>query len=502
MLSGSVPYVDVFTPDAPMMLLLSLAPAKVAQMFDLSGYNLARCALVYEWIVANALLALSAVLLLSRSRLRDSLSCQMFLITLGFLNVAATYQFAETEHYLMLGFIPYAIARWLEYSGRRLRAWESIICGITGGIAATLDPLFAAALLIWEFALLLQFMRLSVKPLGVLSFSIITFVGIHLGLNACAPKMMQGYVSNILPIINWDRISFDVRLYGSFATPDARPTLYLLILATIFALGLRTKSSLTTPLTVLGWGAFGFFVIECKGFLHNALPMFWVSALTLSIIATALLADLARYFRKAEKRHRRLPGIEVLSRWKPALGAGFILLACTLSALLIQERQMVVAKNAWKDLRGFEFTDIPDIAELIATKTAKGDSVIVFNNGAAPMYPAITLQERKPGSRILWGFHLPVLERSQYVRSVDIKERERLEQFYDKIFREDLQKNRPQLVTIQDGAPYDELKRMGTMQVLDEHYAISGETNYFSANDPPKEFANCGFVSKVFLFAI
>lgn len=501
MLTGHTAYVDVFTPDAPMMLIVSLAPAKLAQVFNLTGYSLARCALVFEWLLATAMLALSASLILRRSRLQDSLSLQIFLLTLGFLNVAATYQFAEPEHYFMLTFIPFAIARWLEYSGRSLRPWECIICGIAGGIAATLDPLFATALFVWEVALLLQFTRLSVKVAGVLPLSVITYIALQIGLNTFAAQMMHGYISNVLPIINWDRISFDIRMYGFFSTPDARPSLYLLILSTILALALRYRNSLMTPLTVLGWTAFAFFVTECKGYLHNALPIFWTSSLTISLVLITLLSDLHRAIRRAQKRYRRSQTLEFAGRLKPAMLAAFVLTTCTLSTLLVQEKQMVVAKNASRDLRGFELTDIPDIAELIAEKTQKGDSVLVFDNGPAPAFPAITLQERKPGSRILWGFHIPVLERSQWVPGVNGKERERLEKFYDDILRDDLKENPPQLITIQDGATYDELKRMGTMKLIEDHYAFMGESNYFSANDPPKEFANYSYVSKVFLFA-
>lgn len=448
------------------------------------------------------MLALSASLILSRSRLRDSLTCQAFLLTLGFLNVAATYQFAEPEHYLMLGFMPFAIARWLEYSGRTLRLRETISCGIAGGIAATLDPLFATALALWEVALLLQFMRLSVKLAGVFPLAALTYIAIQTGLNTLAPAMMHGYVSNVLPIVSWDRMSFDIRMYGYFSTADARPSLYLLIIATIFALGLKDRNSLTTPLAVMGWAAFAFFVTECKGYLHNALPIFWTSALALSMVLIALFGDWHRACRRAIKRRARSPLCLIFGRVKPAMLATSVFTVCTLSTLLVQQNQMVTATNASRDLRGFGFTDIPDIADLITEKTQRGDSVIVFDNGPAPAFPAITLQERKPGSRILWGFHIPVLERSQWVPGVDSKERERLERFYDEILRQDLKESPAQLITIQDGETYDQLKRMGTMKLIEEHYLNAGEANYFSANDPPKEFANCSYVSKVFLFVI
>jgi hypothetical protein len=498
MLSGKIPYIDFFVLDAPWILLIQLAPAKVAQLLHLTGYNLARCTLVFEWIVSVASLTLTSMLILRRPHLRDSLTCRSLLLTFAFLNIAATYQFGQTEHYLMLGFVPYAIARWLEYAGRRLRPWENISCGITGGAAAILDPLFGAAFIAWELFLMAQFMRLAVKPFGVMPTAILTATLMTVLLWLAQPAMMHNYADFILPLQNADRLIFDMRLYGYVSVPDMRPAIYLLIVATVLVQAIPRRSSLTAPLLVLGWIGLAYFVTECKGYSFQILPTFWVTAFALSIMLTSMLSDLYRAIRKNGLTTR----FKISAGLRPAWLVIALIAASTVCALYVQNREMNLADTASQRLRGFEFTDIPDISDEIKVRTVEGDGVLVMNNCTAPAYPTITLQNRKPGSRLMWGFPFPILERMRFDMRVNQTERERLEKFYYSILKEDLSNNPPALITVQDGTTEEGLRRMEIMKLIDAHYTVETEANFFSDNLAPKEYSDCSYVSRVFVLAL
>lgn len=531
--SGATPYVDFFVLDAPFSLFLNTLPVRLAHalhFFD--GYSLAGCSLIFNWLLSAASIALTASLFLRQKHLRDSLTCHAFLLTYALLNFTAIYQFGQNEHLLMLGFIPYAVARWLEFSGKTLSLLERLLCGIAGGATAMLDPFFPAIYALWEVSLMAQFMRLSVKPFGVLTVAVLTALGIFSWDSIVNHAMMDSYRENILPLLLADRSSFDMRLYGFFSVPDTRPSIYALLLATVLVFGLPKRSSLMPPLAVTGWLGFCYYVAECKAFSYQAIPMFWTAALILSIAATALFEDVSRAFRRRQQNavyaESEVNAINEASAAKPANAetenaanavitintanakgwttakavTPTILLCAAIgisfcASLYLQNKQAIAARTAHERLRGFEYTDIPDVTDSISTFSQKSDRVLVLNNGTAPAYPALLFQDKQPGSRILWGFHLPILARWEQIPTQNQATRQRLEQFYDQILKEDLAERPPALIVVQDGVTQEQLQKLGTMKYIDDNYAFQSEANYFTNNEAPKEFANCNYVSKV-----
>ncbi len=486
MVQGKTPYIDFFVLDSPLALFLSVIPVKVAAVLGLEGWNI-RCTLIFEWIVSVAALALCTALIVRRKRLRQSLWCQTMLITVAVLNIACLYQFGQPEHFLMLGITPYLLARWLEYTGRKLTKWESILSGTIGGLAVLLDPFFLVVPVAIEFALLTYFMRFSVRlcsPLSslILSSSIAGSI-IVFGNQA----MWSNYSSYILPLLIADRQSFDMRLYGLMSCPDSRVFIYEMLLSSLFVLAMRNKNSLIAPLVILSWLGFAYFIAECKGYFYQAVPMFWTASLVLTICGATLLKDLRRWSRRWKLLNWRL--VPVVSVLTAIATCGFLYLEKTAETMAHTARKSIVSSG---------YLEVPDLTEAVTRESVRFERLLVLNNNVAPAYPAMTFQERTPGSRIMWSFFIPILNRMNESLTIPPAETARLSKFYFNILKEDLEKNPPELVLVETGWVWDSLKREGLTTVLEKRYSQCGEAMFYSHNLPPVEYSNPNYRLAVF----
>ncbi|MDZ4832880.1 MAG: hypothetical protein SGJ27_03680 [Candidatus Melainabacteria bacterium] len=474
--AGKIPYVDFFVLDAPVILFIQSIPAAILQS-DSGGYALVFATFLFEWLISVGSLSLTAALLLRRRWLRDSLWSHGVLLTVAYLNIACVFQFGQTEHFLMLGIIPYIVARWLEYSGKKLREWELIASGMAGAIAILLDPFFVVLPIAIEIAFITQFQRFPIRFKSVFTVLITVTALIVAALYGFAGLMMEGYHSNILPLLIGDRQTFDNRLYGFRSAPDTRIFPYLLVLATILAMGIRKQSTIIVPLVVSGWLGFAYVIAEGKGYTHQCLPMFWCASISFAIIGASLLTDLKRHCPRPLLRFAHLPALTAI-----------ILTAIICSALLIQQSNQILADTAEKRLKIFAREDV---YENIKRLTRRLDKVLILNNNIAPMYPAMTLLERIPGSRLMWEFPFPILVRMEREdQNRPSKERDRLRDFYINVLTEDIEKNSPTLILVDEGDSAGRIKQNGLKALIETHYGAGGETQFFSDNVTPREFTN------------
>ncbi|MBX9670515.1 MAG: hypothetical protein K2X93_23135 [Candidatus Obscuribacterales bacterium] len=484
-LDGKTPYLDFFVLDSPLALFLSAVPLKFASLLGLDGFNI-RITLVFEWIVSVASVGLCSRLILRRKRLRNSLWCHTLLFTMSVLNIGCVYQFGQPEHYLMLGMTPYLVARWLEYSGKKLAPWESILSGAFGGLVTLLDPFFVAVPCAFEFALLSHFMRFSVRLCSPLLFLILTASTTYSIIVFFNQSMMHNYGSYVLPLLMIDRQTFDMRLYGWRSCPDSRVFIYLMLLASLLVLAMRKKNSLITPLVVASWLGFAYFVAECKGYFFQALPMFWTASLVITICGAVLLKDLNRWSRR--KKWLGLNPVAVVGGCTAIATCGFV---------FVEQLGQDAIASARKFYAVTGIRDVPDFVEVVR-REQKSHTMAVFNNNVAPCYPAMTLMERRPGSRIMWSFFIPILNRAGQLPRVPRAETERLSKFYYKILKEDLENKPPDLVFFEQGMVWDTLQREGLATIVETQYSQYGEALFYSHNFPPLEYSNPNYRLSVF----
>jgi hypothetical protein len=84
------------------------------------------------------------------------------------------------------------------------------------------------------------------------------------------------------------------------------------------------------------------------------------------------------------------------------------------------------------------------IMRTIDTQTSPGDRVLVATTSVWDPYPALTLQDRWPGSRYLWLFPIPMLEAVE-------PDGGELEQAFVSELAEDIRERRPKLLLLQKG---------------------------------------------------
>lgn len=492
MLQGKTPYVDFFVLDSPVALLLAFVPVKLASLLGIEdGYNFARYTFVFEWLLSISSLALTTKLIWRRKQLRQSLWCRTMLLSIAVFNIACVYQFGQPEHLLMLGLTPYLLARWLEYTGRTVSKAEALLCGTMGGIAILLDPFFLVCPVAIELALITYFMRLPVRLFSPLTALIASASALSAIIAAAGTTMIDNYFSYVHPLVILDRQTFDIRLYGFNSHPDTRPVIYLMLFSSLLVLALRSKNSLSTPLIVLCWLGFSYYVAECKGYFFQAVPMFWCAGLVATNYGALFLQDGRRWARRKRWRNPR-----------PAVIVGCLTALGALAFLFVQHKAQQMADSAHFRLVNSGMRDIQNFRNVLLDQTKPGERVLVFNNNVAPAYPLITLHDRAPGSRILWSFPLPILTRLRDMPWISDSERQRLTKFYFDIIKEDLAKEPPVMIITETGPVNEALNREGVGKIIREHFIDDGEAFYYCDNMPPAEFSNPNFPMQVFKFVI
>ncbi len=479
MLLGKTPYVDFFVLDAPMALFITVIPVKLAAVLNLlTGYGEAYFTLVFEWLISLGSLALTSSLLLRQKQLGHSLWSQSFLLTIAALNIACTFQFGQPEHFLMLGATPYLVARWLEYGGKKPELWQTIMSGAGAGLAILLDPCYWAVPLAIEFTLLIHFRKFPGRIITTLSLLVATAFALNTAINCFGVTMMNGYRSYILPLLIADRQSFDIYLYGQMSCPDSRIFYYFLAFVTLLAFGIRKRSSIVTPLVIIGWLGMAYHVALCKALFFQALPMFWCSALAASIMGTTLLFDL----------RRALPSrLARLIKPFPTIICACIATVC--GSLLLEQHLQHLADTAAERYQSPSQRQITDVWKVITAKSRKFDKILVLSDSVPPFYPVATLKQRVHGSRIMWSFHLPILAKMKR-RPGGEQEHERLFQFYKKILMEDIENNASALILSEQTEAANLIARTDVEKLLRQHYVREEEAQFYSDNLPPREFDN------------
>ena len=173
-IDGAMPYRDFLVLDQPVAILLAWVPVAIAHLGGMhSGYAAAVATTVCNWGLSVASIAILFCLPAPAAMARNSMRWQGFVVLFAILNLLSVYQFGEPEHLLMLGVVPYAVGRWLEYRGSKLLWWQTTLTGFCCGVVCALDPLFICLPILLEVCLA----SLSAKLQGRLFSSFTVAIG-------------------------------------------------------------------------------------------------------------------------------------------------------------------------------------------------------------------------------------------------------------------------------------------------------------------------------------
>jgi hypothetical protein len=150
------------------------------------------------------------------------------------------------------------------------------------------------------------------------------------------------------------------------------------------------------------------------------------------MVAAAILGDPRRAFAIAKATAR--------ARWRGPIAV----LLIVIEAVLVPE---------WYRTRSVDQVDFADARNFILENSSPSDTVLIISTGTHPSYPTLLQIGRRPGSRYLWSFPLPMLYRGVNAQATGFpyrsRERAPIEEarFLDEL-ADDIATRRPRVILI------------------------------------------------------
>jgi hypothetical protein len=235
-------------------------------------------------------------------------------------------------------------------------------------------------------------------------------------------------------------------------------------------------SSLCSADCCAAFALLGWYLAPVQGWAYQDIPAF-AGAVISSAVVLHFLLSLRRYARK---------GIEKQSA---------IHNSCLCLLVFIAGFSLVNAREEYEKIKGEPNFDLSTIgysgdspysdidspfATIILAHAKPHDRVIFIGNAVAPGFPPTTQLRVKPGSRHL---HCCILSVLQYIKDVrDVTpENSRLLSFKDRIvkeYAEDIEKNKPVLIFVQNGPAAEYLAPYNFNQYLKQYKKIDDVAGY------------------------
>ena len=450
LLAGQRPYVDFIDVNPPLVTYLSAVPAAVAWILRTpvvptallltaaaAAASLActRRTLVRAFADAGAddLVAESAVL---------GLACALFLsdaperLDLPYPGNASTDPrlsavFAQREHLFLIGAAPFLALRFRRWEGGRPGALEAILVGVIASVVTCLKPQFVVVLLALELGYLASKRRGSpLKAPETAAFcAVATMYALHFALLPGAVK--AAWFGRWLPFV--------VRGYGVFneaSSWDLVGRCWPALAALVAAFGLTFVGDprggrLARGAALMALAGAILYVAQRKGWMYHAFP-----ERACSVVAAACILAGARALGTSDDAgSARLLLPFTRRQLGHALSAlvGIVGCACVVCLLRI---------DTPKDVNRLRRRS--QIMRTIDALTTEGDSVLIATTSVWDPYPALTLQNRRPGSRYLWLFPIPMLRANASAPGDPEAE-------FVRDLSEDLRVRRPKLLLLQTG---------------------------------------------------
>jgi hypothetical protein len=474
LLRGQRPYVDFIDVNPPLIVYLSAIPAAVS-------------ALLRVPIAPTALLLTAGAALLSLAAVRreltsafhaageDPLLAEVAVLALAFALFLSDFPerldlpfpgnassdprlsaiFGQREHLFVIGAAPLLALRFGRRQGTEPGLRRAILAGAIASVVTCLKPQLVLALLAFEIGLLDSKRRLFLWAPELIAFAagVVAYVA-HFAL---LPEAVRAaWFGRWLPFV--------IQGYGVFNEPSYRdsiarswPALVALVVGYGFSVpGSASGQTLIRAFASMAVAGALLYVSQKKGWTYHAFPERTAVMVTL---ACAFAAATTVGFSDDEGSALALPFTR--RRCAQALAA-LVVLAGVASAVCL--------------LRIDTPTDIDrlrrrsQVMRTIETFTKVGDPVLVATTSVWDPYPALTLQNRNPGSRYLWLFPIPMM---QAISSGDP------EGEFVRDLAEDIRARRPTLLLLQTGRCFG-CKKTSVDAFFHEHAPLAAALEDYS----------------------
>lgn len=455
-LAGKIPYRDFFDFNPPLIMYLNVVPIMVARLFHLPP-PLA-LALVVEALHAISILVMAALLYVYRKSV-PVLPFLPFLFAYAYFTTLMENDMGQREHLFTFFFMPYFLLRGIRHFGTRPSNWFSIPIGFFCGLLLSLKPQFfflafcaelgfllssrnwralisfeTLSLLVAPIGYILLFLRLPREALKVLFEQALPIYQYGtIWSSKCFPHMLCSYDYFIRPFL---------QLVGSL-------TIAFLILPT--SLGRSRAGAWLSPFIFICLGAMVVYIQGAQAWTYRLLPM--------ALFAQVLLAYEAGLICSA-------PLFKAFQMWK-----GFSLLAALAvfggtahyANLCIEEYRIVPPDRFDINLEGLGYSgfsprnDFDETFFSMIENSQPDEKIVHIGSGIRPGYPAQLQSGRAPGSRYL--YFMITMIRSAVEVNPKLKDKfAAIEKQVVDNLGEDILKNRPNLVYLQDFPVRDALQ--------------------------------------------
>ena len=364
LLDGGLPHIDAIDTNPPLIMLLSAVPALLARLLPL------HVATIFNLLVLAAAVASAEALrrLLARRELEldaRQVATVTFVWAAATLSIDINNQLGQREHLFVLAFVPYAVLRWLRWQGAAPAPTLATALGLATGAAACFRPALA-------------------RPAGALAAA----AGGYALYFLLEPAVREAYFGRWLPFLATGYATFDSSLgevlrARAFWLALAAAVLPALLVDAARPFAARPFWRLARALAAITLLAAALYVAGAKSWSYRLHPAFGCAALVFGLALAGLLGRLA-------------PS----PAWRTPLAA-----TVATGLLLV---------GAWQPRTFGVFRtidrDVDRIAASILAHSRPGDPILVLGTGVTPAHPALTMTGRRPATRYLNLFPIPILD--------------------------------------------------------------------------------------------
>lgn len=461
-IDGKIPYVGIVDVNPPMIMYLNALPAQIARMLSV---NVIPVFSLSVWLIAVvSSLSLRTILLSAKVKRSEAeiIAVLWFSLSLMF-RMLDLYHFGQREHLFVLLYLPFFAMRWVRWEGGRVGRGRAVALGVAVGLVTSLKPHFVLILLAPEI-----YWCISKRSFGnLVRLEVICLVSVglaYVGHFFVVPGMREEFFGRWLPFIarvhgRWP--PFIARGYGAYDSP-------LLSLVKnpeiIFAFAMTALPFLfsparddrlgrmSRPLAALTAASILVFFLQHKGWSYQAIPAQVGGVLILGIMVIQLARYLFQQAATVGLRSTLRTVAQVLAiptyaliyfvavgRWwswnaiplvcGPIL---FLVIALAHSLVMIAARRvegvgsrlslsvlaylvpaaaaMALFLFAWTSRITYEALAGNRFAKVIYEHSEEGDPVLFISTSTdGEAYPTLVQMKRRPGSRYLVAFPIPLL---------------------------------------------------------------------------------------------
>lgn len=383
LLRGTTLYVDVIDTNPPLAYYLHVVPAAVARQF---GWPLITTFLILVWVLTVCSVG-GTRRFLARAAGGDSVHADLVAASLAGFSLFVMWRndFGQREYLFVLGLLPYLALRFVRLENGRVGVSEAVLAGAAAGLVACLKPHFVAIALAPELYMMITRREILPRLQPELAAFVVTGLAYGVCLVFLPEPMRTAWFDRWLPFVVSGYRAFDSPWSLLFSlTKIWLPPAVCALAFVLVGRSERRFLGFGRILAVATVTAILMYFVQHKGWLYHAIPAHALLAAMLAVVAAEM-----------NTVNRRLP-YKQMCIVLAIVFAGELVIA---TALTVRPRMQTALARASSS----------EMGTAVVSHSVPGDSVLLVSSGTTLLYPLVVQLDRRPGSRFIFSFPIPML---------------------------------------------------------------------------------------------